>query len=152
MLVNDDVRPGKFRLKEGLKLEMYVSEPPCGDSSLLLRQDEADENTAAAVMHWTGAKPLQVQAADNASTKIETGICRLKSGRSDLPEGCRSQSMSCSDKILSWNQTGVQGAFLAGIIDYPLAVARFTVSSPRSAISEENQSILRRGLTLTGRL
>ena len=58
MIEKDEERPGKFKFKEGLRLEIYVSEPPCGDSSLLLRQDEVGENTAT-VMHWTGAKPLQ---------------------------------------------------------------------------------------------
>ena len=36
---------------------MYVSEPPCGDASMLELEEE-DGNR----VHWTGAKPLQASA------------------------------------------------------------------------------------------
>ena len=35
MLEADPERPGTVKVKNGLTFEMYVSEPPCGDASLL---------------------------------------------------------------------------------------------------------------------
>ena len=79
----------KFKVKDGLRLYMYVSEPPCGDSSLLEVSDEQGGR-----MHWTGAKPLLKEQRNNEYTpaeyagcaKIEKGICRLKCARSDIPD------------------------------------------------------------------
>lgn len=70
-----------------------MSEPPCGDSSFLLK----DNNE----YHWSGAK-----STNNEST-LEIGITRLKSGRSDIALDQRSESMCCSDKILLWNVLGI---------------------------------------------
>ena len=44
------------------------------------------------------------------------GIPRLKPGRSDIPDDCRSESMSCSDKILKWNTIGIQGSYIKNTI------------------------------------
>ena len=82
---------------------MYISEPPCGDASMLQKESGTDiENKDQPNVYWTGAKPLT-----SDGNGLQEGICRLKSGRSDLPDEQRSNSMSCSDKILSWNKIGL---------------------------------------------
>ena len=65
MTVSKDLETGRYKLAG--KLHLYVTEPPCGDASMI-------EN------HWTGAKPL-----DKSASGLSSGAFRLKSGRSDLP-------------------------------------------------------------------
>ena len=69
---------GKYKMRQGVKLHMYVSEPPCGDSSILESTEEGHG------VHWTGAKPLQVDGKENGKN-LMIGICRLKTARSDIP-------------------------------------------------------------------
>lgn len=84
-----------------VRLHLYISEPPCGDASLLHNSISDDFE------HWTGAKSV-----DGGVSSKEIGITRLKCGRSDIKEDQRSESMSCSDKILKWNTLGIQGSML----------------------------------------
>ncbi|CDW90525.1 adenosine deaminase [Stylonychia lemnae] len=88
-------------LNENILFHLYVSEPPCGDSSLLLK-DDSNSNS-----HWTGAKSTNYESCQ------DLGISRLKSGRSDIKDDNRSECMSCSDKIMMWNTLGIQGSLLA---------------------------------------
>jgi hypothetical protein len=76
-----------------------VTEPPCGDSSFLYREIGETET------HWTGAKSLAENGGGLSS--LEEGITRLKCGRSDIKVEQRSETMSCSDKILKWNYLGI---------------------------------------------
>lgn len=46
---------------------MYVSEPPCGDSSMLEKTTVAKDNTEHQVK-WTGAKPLTFKNAPENGT------------------------------------------------------------------------------------
>ena len=89
--LNSDNTEGKqqFKVKDSLRVYMYVSEPPCGDASLLEVTGEQGGR-----MHWTGAKPLLKEQRTSEYTpaqyegcaKIEKGICRLKCARSDIPD------------------------------------------------------------------
>lgn len=100
---------------------MYVSEPPCGDSSLLYKSDSEQD------FHWTGAK-----ARDQVAQGQDSGITRLKSGRSDIASEMRSESMSCSDKIMIWNIVGLQGPLLGRILARPIYLSTIVVESGSS--------------------
>lgn len=52
---------------------MYITEPPCGDASLLFKSEDLAD------FHWTGAK-----AKNQEDQAKEIGITWLKSGRSDI--------------------------------------------------------------------
>mmetsp|Transcript_6673 Transcript_6673/g.7969 ORF Transcript_6673/g.7969 Transcript_6673/m.7969 type:complete len:114 (+) Transcript_6673:715-1056(+) len=58
--------------------------------------------------------------------------------------------MSCSDKVLSWTQVGLQGALLSEFIDEAVSLASITVEVDQP--DESSLSVLKRGLTLKGRL
>ena len=51
---SEDDGADRFKVKDGVRLHMYVSEPPCGDASML----ELENGSS---FHWTGAKPLLKQ-------------------------------------------------------------------------------------------
>jgi hypothetical protein len=41
---------GKYKLKSNIRIHLYVSEAPCGDSSMLYKNESESD------FHWTGAK------------------------------------------------------------------------------------------------
>ena len=106
-----------MRLKEEYRFHLYISEPPCGDSSMLFQSEEK--------LHWTGAKSV-----DGGLSSVESGISRLKCGRSDIKLDQRSESMSCSDKILKWNLVGIQGGLISAVNDRPIFLSSIVIETP----------------------
>lgn len=51
----------------------------------------------------------------------------MKSGRSDIIDCDRSESMSCSDKILLWNMVGIQGPLLGLITKKPIYLTSIVI-------------------------
>lgn len=91
----------KFRLKPTWKLHLYTSDSPCGDAAVYSRSDG---------LSFSGkkARPCPAAGASKVSDELP-GAVRLKPGRHDIPDHCRTKSMSCSDKIARWNYMGLQG-------------------------------------------
>jgi len=69
-------------------------------------------------------------------------VLRSKPGRADSPQ---SHSMSCSDKIASWNYLGIQGALVSSLLEEPIYIDRImiglgdlgTTSAPQTQLEED---------------
>lgn len=86
---------GKKRLKPHFKVSLWISELPCGDSSMECVQDDAEDD-------W-GAAPLDcvLRGREYYTT---TGRVRTKPGRRDSP---MTLSKSCTDKLTMKQYTGI---------------------------------------------
>lgn len=82
---------------------------------------------------------------------MDEGITRLKSGRSDIKKENRSESMSCSDKIMSWNVLGIQGSLIGQIINKPVYISSVIIENTNYN-DQRNQKIVERGLIFHKRL
>lgn len=129
LMKNKDQLIGETKvLKDGIKFHLYVSEVPCGDASMGFEHASShNKREQKASMkeggHWSGAKTV------SGCTSAETGIARIKCGRSDLADEQRSVSMSCSDKILMWNIIGIQGGLLGSNLSKPIFLSSIIIET-----------------------
>ncbi|KAJ1453868.1 hypothetical protein M885DRAFT_523098 [Pelagophyceae sp. CCMP2097] len=123
-------------LKQGVALHFYCSAAPCGDAAIY----ELDGGAAAA---YTGAKLGDWR---RESDPQRLGATRLKPGRSDVAEGRRTCSLSCTDKLCQWWLHGLEGQLLSHWVQ-PIRLASIVVGLCDARATQEAQlAALRRGL------
>lgn len=159
-------RTQKLRLKNEWSIEMFISDPPCGDASIYpsnthnkhndknIQREEEEEDVQGiqhqsnhTIVNFTGAKLLVTCDEGLSINREETGQClsciRLKPGRSDIPIERRSMSKSCSDKICKWSAVGLQGSFLSMFFE-PIHISRVSVCrDPNATVLDQQNACLR---------
>ncbi|KAG2013459.1 D-arabinose dehydrogenase [Coprinopsis cinerea AmutBmut pab1-1] len=121
-IIRDD-HSGKFRLRDSVTLNLYVSTLPCGDASMRFLASIQDEEMAA-LKGTTVFPTLDPTAASRGRDNYgRLGVLRTKPGRADSPP---TLCMSCSDKIALWNVVGIQGA-LGSLAFSPVYISRIVI-------------------------
>ena len=158
---------GKFQLQSNVQLHLYVSDSPCGDASIysLPTTPAVDSSSSSnSGVQFTGAKVIvspatQVSLSDVGArgllhhciarepTHQLLGRLRTKSGRSNLQTHRRSDSLSCSDKIVRWSILGMQGRALLHYLQQPIRLSSLVVSrDARSTCALGQQEALTRAI------
>ncbi|XP_041365614.1 double-stranded RNA-specific adenosine deaminase-like [Gigantopelta aegis] len=110
---------GKLKLRDDVRLHLYISRPPCGDASAFPTIGNGP----------TRMKALRKQG--QLRTLIEDGEGAIPTD-SDVPPwengNERMRVMTCSDKICRWNALGLQGALLSHFLD-PIYLSSVIIGS-----------------------
>ena len=153
-------KDGVYRLKEDLRLHLYISDSPCGDASIY--------KLSSGAINFTGAKAVLRDSTDNnnhnhnnknhqlnVTQRLSTdsnihmvgredeqllGALRIKSGRSDIPAHLRSTCMSCSDKIFRWMTLGLQSSAMENIT--PVRLSSIIVSHDPTCVALDQHNAL----------
>jgi hypothetical protein len=108
----------RWRLRADVRLELFVSELPCGDCSIVTMPE--------APASYTGAKPLLQPSLREDEQAL--GQLRRKSGRHDIDPLARSASLSCSDKVAQWAAVGLEGSLLSRFLE-PVPLSALVLSA-----------------------
>ena len=108
---------GGFCLRRGVTLHLFISTAPCGDARIFSLHEQPAEGSNV----LTGA-PGRLGEGNRGKlrTKIESGMGTVPLAEREtlqtwdgVMSGERLVTMACSDKILGWNVTGLQGSLLS---------------------------------------
>ncbi|GAC98870.1 hypothetical protein PHSY_006465 [Pseudozyma hubeiensis SY62] len=141
----------RWKLKQYVRMHLYISTLPCGDASgrLLEYQRAAQDHVAGKPNTLTPAQLLQLhthtppppqhtslnilkdeesvvrRGRASSSNQPSSTTLRTKPGRPDAPA---SICMSCSDKLALWNHPhiGLQGSLLSAVLE-PIRILSVTI-------------------------
>ncbi|KEP64954.1 UNVERIFIED_CONTAM: hypothetical protein HHA_244680 [Hammondia hammondi] len=147
--------PDETEKPSGRRNERIGSLVESGSDRKCRQKKEQKEKCSADSFRFrpTGAKPVSLAARSDERTRLQNtqqdflsvqkrGLLRFKPGRSDLPSHLRSVSLSCSDKLWSWNCLGWEGAVLSRILSSPLLPFSITVGEASVCLSALKRSLV----------
>ncbi|CAK7892523.1 tRNA-specific adenosine deaminase 1 [[Candida] anglica] len=102
----EKLNESEFKIKDGIRFALYISEPPCGDASMEVMVNSLDNKEIWDVEEPPRKQRKLEQDTNNTSAELnilrgrnglnKVGIVRTKPGRND---SMLSLSKSCSDKL-----------------------------------------------------
>ena len=98
---------GMLAVKAGISFHLYISTSPCGDARVFSPTDQAGPD-AHPHRQSRGQVRVKIEAGEGtipAESQVQTW--------DGILAGERLLTMSCSDKLASWNLLGLQGALLS---------------------------------------
>lgn len=106
---------GGFKLKPHIKFHLYISTAPCGDARIFCPHEEGLADDRHPNRNSRGVLRTKIESGE--------GTIPIKAGQGVqtwdgiLPGQERLLTMSCSDKLASWNVLGLQGALLSFFVE-----------------------------------